>query len=703
MNVPNRKIIDDFATAILAGSYSGRLETATIVGEVPNFTGLLFRETTLGDTINISIPLGSGVAVGHTLAFDVAPYDVTKPVVFTNDDEETLYFSGGRSYTAYTFTAIPTAATVVPVPKALFASGVQIIRYSVGGDPLLGNRTYSVPQLVIIDGVSPYALQTSRPPAPRPPSPLPVPFDRNYFASQPDRKVMFTLDYDLPQGRQEGDYVQFGFGDLDEPIPIDASSPETKHPLPSDPAVVPSIPLSLDTIEAATNDNFRFYYRICDVANYCSEWSNKYLLTDVASGPAPTDLKAPLVDHAVPGDLLINRADVALESGLRVLIPDYTNPQRSTPTDTYRVTLTPAATPGFTGAPVQLADRPLGNTAFPVPVLATPAQLQTLYGNAVGNLSITVSYEVLRGTNSYPVAATTVFNLDLSLIVDAGTIDGQEGNPNFLPVIVNSVRGPGLLGPDNILQREDTGRPAVGRVPVWTAAKTPANALPFVVAFNYASYTPPPLTISTVADIPADGFFKFDIPWDIIRTFGGPEQYAYYTVRALGSTNQQSPLLETTVTVESVFKRMDRPIVRRATTTVLCSTMTPSNTGVLNIFIPPSPHLQSVTSLTLSIEGFRNSSQTLPSVATITPSFTVPISAATQGFDVTVNAPGAFFKQIQNNRSVTAASLRITYSVALPGEVVNSDPSNYALNSIRPGPITAPLYCDGTPVPAPAP
>lgn len=274
---------------------------------------------------------------------------------------------------------------------------------------------------------------------------------------------MFTLPYDASRGRQEGDYAQFKYGELDIPIPINASSPQTDYPLSNDPAVAVTIPLSLDTIEAAPNANHRFSYRICDVSNYCSEWSNVYTLTDVNLGPAPTDLLALDILHAVPGDSLINRADALLEGGLVALIKAYTNPQRSTPTDTFRVTLTSSF------GVVTLPDRLLNNSNFPVPVTATPADLATLYGNATGNVPVTATWEIIRGTATYPAPVPTLFNLDLSTVGPI-PIDGTDTNPGLLPIVVNAVRGPGLLGPDNILERQDFNRPAVARVPQWTVA-----------------------------------------------------------------------------------------------------------------------------------------------------------------------------------------------------------------------------------------
>ncbi|MFL1551224.1 hypothetical protein ACWHY4_17495 [Pseudomonas sp. E2-15] len=704
MNVANRKIITDFETAILARNYTDRFAPATFLGEVPNFTGLLYRETALGDTITVTIPLGTGVLAGNTLTFEVVPFDVTVPFALPTPDVEATdspYFLTAKTYLAFRFLADPIGDTVVSLPRSLFSSGVHLLRYGIGDDdPTVGNRTMSVPQLIIIDGVSPYDLPRIAPPAPVPPQPLPVPFDRNYFASQPGRRVMFTLPYDAARGRQEGDYAQFRFGELPYPIPIDSTSAETKYPISNDPAVAVTVPLSLDTIEAAPNGNFRFSYQLCDVANYCSEWSNVYLLNDVAMGPAATDFLAPQVLHAVPGDNLINRADMALEGGLQVLIPPYTNPQRSTPTDTFRVTLTPTATPGSTGVAVTLADRPLGNTPFSVPVLATPAQLATLYGNAVGTQQVTVSYVVIRGGVTYPVAATTIFNLDLNVIVIPGTTDGTDANPNLPPVVVQPVRPAGETRPNNRLERVDNGRDAVGLVTLWNVATLPAAATPFVISFSYGAYSAEK-TFSTPADIPANGIVEFPITWDTIRALGGPLQIASYTVRRTTSTNQQQPLNATEVTVESVFRRMNAPIVRRATTTVVCSTLDPLNTGILRVFIPPSVNLDGATNGSITITGYRNTSQAAPVAASTTIPFPnpLPLSASTLGFDLTFPSPGAFFKQIQNARSVNAASLRLIYSVTVAGELVNSDPADYRLNHIRPGPITSALYCDGTPVP----
>ncbi|OIN52079.1 hypothetical protein BFL40_14640 [Pseudomonas costantinii] len=659
---------------------------------VAGYTGLITSAAGKALVANFDItrwvPFSTDADFPDFLTIQLAPYtDLSK---FPTEADEDKYFSdNSRGFTVQI--SNPGPIIPVPIPKSLRSAGVYVVRYSVD-NPDLGNTSFSEPQLFIYDDKTPYTNET--PPAPQPPSPLPVPFDRAFFASQPNETVFFTIPYDALKGRSEDDYAETRLGFLDWPTPIDPPDPETKFKLSNDPAIPATIPLSLKTIEAESDGNYRFAYRVCDVAGNCSDWSNAYRLTQVGVAPVPIDLLAPTVElaaDAITTDGLINRADIAQVGGMNVGILAYTNIQRSSPSDIVRIRLTTA------NGVVDLTPITVGASTFPLRASATVAQLTTLYGNARGNLPLTVSWSVDRGGVIYPSALSTTINLDKS-VVGPPPVDDTDVNPSLIPLVVNAIRANGLFGPDNHLERVDANLPARARVQLWTVATTPENSVPFTLTLVYGSKTYAQL----VTAIPVSRAIDFTIPAADIISEGGPTVSAYYAITTAGSTNPQRPTL-TNVIVDSVFKRMDAPVIRNTSgtrKTINCPCFVPVNSGALKVFLPPSVYLQGGSILTLTFEGFSNNTNTAPIVVTHTQTYSVPGTAAASGFEVDFGSFATLLKPIQPSQAfVNMGSANIRSSVQLPGETVSSDDAIHRVLGVRVG-TTSPVYCDGLPVPA---
>ncbi|WP_234452659.1 hypothetical protein [Pseudomonas sp. MF6747] len=691
MELTNRQIIDAFVPRAPSDYTPERFQLGAFADQVIGYTGLLTRAASKGQSTNLNIPLWDGAstdpAAMDVLTVEIAPYlDLSGLDV----DAEDAYFGSSSTRFQRRLTSQPDPVPVA-IPQAYRPPGVYLVRYRV----LIadsGVDNFSVPQLLVVDETSPYDRPRINPPEPSLPVGLVGPLDLAYIQSQPNQTALLPIPYDAQNGLSDGDYIEMFFGSSDKPYAFAPPNPETKFRV--DPAVPLTLPLPASVVAAERRGNFSLRYRLFDVAGNPSELSYSLDLADLAQAPLPTEFSAPTVVLAVPGDGLIDRADVLSGGGVRVLVPSYTNALR--PTDEIVVALS------STFASIQVTV-PLGTTAFPVPALFTAANMDTLYGPQTpgkNRVPVTASYVVRRGAITHPTPPLeTPFDLDLSIVGPVGPVIVGPGNlnPNLLPVVVQAMRAGGTFGPDNHLEVDDVNLAARARIPLWTTPALPAASLPFTVTLNYGGR----LQAQNIVTLPASGFVDFTIPFSDIRALGGPTQLASYTITSAASANP-SVSVNTTVIVDSVILRMEAPRVLNNTGTLNCDTLRPINSGRLIIHIPGSDYLSAGQLINVTFVGFQNNTQTPPSVVTESRTFTVPdATAANIGWDLTFDVSSTvLFNPINANRSLlTQGSATVTFDTQYLGQTVPSLPANYRVRGFRPGTGSS-NYCAGGVVPA---
>ncbi|WP_455827966.1 hypothetical protein [Pseudomonas kilonensis] len=689
MEQTNREILDSFVQKTPADYQVVPLLPGRLVEEVPGYTGLLPAIAVNSNETNIAIPRWDTVSTipgaPDLVTIQVAPYiDLS---TLADEKAEDRYFDVNRPFYDRLIPN-PPDPVLMEIPRTLRGAGVWLIRYKVDNDDT-GVHVRSIPQLMVIDQTAPYMRPPTVPPAPQRPA-GPGPFDRTWLASQPGQTGQFPIAYDAVQGLSPDDTVEVYLDDDETPIvfpggitrvPISATTPVT-------------IPLPLSAVLALPNGPYRLRYRLYDVVGNPSYVSRSLSLPELGTAAPPSGFGALTVDFAVPGDNLINIADVESAAGLTVRVPTYLNVQ---PTDAITVTLTSA---NGSSIPVTV---PVGTSTFPVPVQFTPNNVDTLYGPLprTGLTAVTASYVINRGGASFPpVPALVPFDVDLSFAGPGPRPPGTTPNPNLLQVQTHAVRPGGVLGPLDHLEPQDVNRPAVARVPMWTAAPTPAATVPFTITLFYGTQSYSQL----VTVPPVTGFVDFPIPFSVIRALGGPNQVTSYTITSVASPNNPQYSAPQTVLVQNAILLMGAPSIVGASVRaniVSCASLVPTNTGVLRINVPGSEYLEFPGTVNIRYEGFRNDTLTGTPDIDLTKSFPVPTAnAAVIGWVQDFGTATEVFNGLYPTRATLGmGSLRVTVSTQYQGSPVSSLPVSNVVRGTRPGTGAVSYYCETGVVP----
>jgi hypothetical protein len=650
---------------------------AKLEGEVPGFPGLITKSVALSEDMMVTIPRPDD--------FSTNPLEPDVYTLWVQPNDEADWVNP----------IIVPAANVsatgleINVVRGRRPVGINKLKYAIEVFNL-GNKTESNPQLLIIDLEAPYESWVGTIPAPIPPADLPDSVDADYFLSKPNETAIFTFPDYVGQGKAPGDRALLYFANSDEPyLPV----PGDPNPFWTIPADL-SLPLPLSVVQAHPDALHSLRYVIVGAAGNESRLSGAFNL-DVSLFPKPGNFKAPTIDLAVPGDGLINRADVAALNGAIVRIPQYDNVLRAD--DMLSITLTTSL------GSITLPDFPVGSAIFPVPVHVDYATLVALYGATVGLLQLTVSYAVKRRSVSYPAGLTATTDLDLFVV--GPTPDGPDPiNTKLNPVRVIGVRLDGSEGPDDDqLTPAHASRDAIARIRLWDEAPTP-DARDFTIKLFYnGKIVDTRLITGGVADEEVD----MRIPWADIFDGKNGTKLAYYTIESAGTSNtQQAPL--TPVDVTAIVISLDRPVVRNLTGTgfINCDSFRPVGPppGDLIVFIPPSNEFQISMVVTLNSQGYSDDAGTLPVAAAVGMRTRTILTESDRnlGFEMNLGPYADIFKTIQPNSAARlTGSMKLWYTIPFAGSPLKSDEALHRARGHKAGaPGTPGTFCDGTPVPA---
>ncbi len=650
---------------------------AKLEGEVPGFPGLITKSVALSEDMMVMIPRPNDFS--------------TNPL---EPDTYTLWVQPNDKADWVNPIIVPAAnvsatGLEINVVRGRRPVGINKLKYRIKVFDI-GNDTESNPQLLIIDLEAPYESWVGTIPAPIPPADLPDSVDADYFLSKPNETAIFTFPDYVGQGKAPGDRALLYFANSDEPyLPV----PGDPNPFWTIPADL-SLPLPLSVVQAHPDALHSLRYVIVDAAGNESRLSGAFNL-DVSLFPKPGNFKAPTIDLAVPGDGLINRADVAALNGAIVRIPQYDNVLRAS--DMLSITLTTSL------GSISLPDFPVGSAIFPVPVHVDYATLVALYGATVGLLQLTVSYAVKRRSVSYPAGLTATTDLDLFVV--GPTPDGPDPiNTKLNPVRVIGVRLDGSEGPDdNQLTPAHASRDAIARIRLWDEPPTP-DARDFTIKLFYnGKVVDTRLITGGVANEEVD----MRIPWADIFDGKNGTKLAYYTIESAGTSNtQQAPL--TPVDVTAIVISLDRPVVRNLTGTgfINCDSFRPVGPppGDLIVFIPPSNEFQIGMVVTLNSQGYSDDAGTSTVAAAVGMRTRTILTESDRnlGFEMNLGPYADIFKTIQPNSAARlTGSMKLWYTIPFAGSPLKSDE---ALHRARGHKASAPgtpgTFCDGTPVPA---
>jgi hypothetical protein len=653
------------------------LPDARLEGEVPGFPGLISRTVALREDMMVTIPLPEDASTNP-----LEP-DVYTLWVQPNDDADWV------NPIIVPASNVPATGLEINVVRGRRPVGINKLKYKVEVYSV-GNSTESNPQLLIIDLEAPYTSWVGTIPAPVPPVDLPAQVDADYFLSKPDNTASFAFPDYVGQGKAPGDRALLYFANSDEPYLPVAGNPSPFWTIPAD----LRLPLPLSVVQNYPDDLHSLRYVIVDAAGNESRLSGAFNL-DVSLFPKPSNFKAPTIDLAVPGDGLINRADMAVLNGAIVRIPQYDNALRAD--DILSVTLTTSL-----GTEV-LPDFPVGSATFPIPVQVQYATLIALYGATIGLLPLTASYSVKRRSVSYPAALTATTDLDLFVV--GPTPEGPDPiNTKLNPVRVRGVRPDSSEGPDdNQLTPAHATRDAIARIKLWDVPPTPDSRDFTIKLFYNGNMVDSRLITGGVANQDVD----MRIPWAAIFDGKNGTKLAYYTIESAGTTNlQQSPI--TPVNVTAIVISLDAPQVKNlnATGFINCDSFRPVGPppGNLIVFIPPSDEFQIGMVVTLHSQGYSDDSGTTPVGAAVGAATRTILTDSDKnlGFDMNLGPYATIFKTIQPDAaSRLRGSMKLWYSIVMSGgATLASDEALHRARGHRVGsPGTPGTFCDGTPVP----
>lgn len=655
------------------------LPPGTLEGQVPGFPGLIYRLNALKETLEFLIPRWDDFSTDPNFP------DTVRVWIWPLDDPQP-----SEPFTTFTVFSPGAGGVPVNIPLARRPPGAQMIMYEVFVDNI-GNATASDPQLLIVDLAGPYYSHVGPIPAPLPPAGLPNPASLAYFQGLPNQTAMFRIP--AYPDRAPGDYALLYYNNSDEPYLPTAGSTDPKWELPAD----LSIPLPLSAVQGSPDGLRGLRYELYDAAGNPARLSSQFVF-DVGLFPAPSNFRAPTIDLAVPGDLLIDRSDAAQLNGAIIRIPAYVDFLRGDEGDMISVTLTTSL------GTVTLPDVPLGSNTFPLQVHAGFPTLALLYGATEGLLSMTVSYAVKRRSVSYPSTLTAITDLDLFVVGPTNPDEPDPVNPNLNPVVVRGEDATGVEGPPNELLPEHANRPANAYITLWDQPPTP-DARPFTINLFYEGQQVDSLFVPSGI---ANQVVMLQIPWTAVSDHNNGTKRVYYTISAAGSSNRQySPTTQVEVTANIIF--LAPPIVRNliggGAGIINCTSFRPVGPppGNVIVFIPPSEHFSLGMIVTVHWRGYRDDAGTLEvtGVANSKPSVPLTQTMINLGFEIELENYFTLFKPIQpTTDDRLAGSARIHYSIVLSSGTVNSSDATPRVRGQQIG-GTGPVFCDGTVVPAP--
>lgn len=673
--------IQRFQSRCTANNTITSLPPGSLEGQVPGFPGLIYRINALKETLEFLIPRWDDFSTNPALP------DTVRVWMWPLDDPQ-------PSEPFTTFTLISPAASGVPVNIALARRppGAHLIRYEVFS-LIIGNGSLSDPQLLIVDLAGPYYSHVGPIPAPLPPADLPNPASLAYFQGLPDETATFRIPDFVANGRAIGDYSLLYYNNSDTPYLPTAGSTDPKWVLPAD----LSFPLPLSVVQGSPDGLRSLRYELYDAAGNPARLSSQFVF-DVGLFPAPSNFRAPTIDLAVPGDLLIDLMDAAQLNGAIVRIPAYENFLRGDEGDIISVTLTTSL------GTATLPDVPLGSNTFPVQVPVGFPTLALLYGATEGLLSMTVSYAVKRRSVSYPSTLTAITDLDFFVVGPTNPDKPDLVNRNLNPVVVRGEDATGVEGPPNELLPEHANRPANAYITLWDQPPTP-DAQPFTANLIYEGQQVDSLFVPSGI---ANQVVKLQIPASAVSDHNNGTKRAGYTIGAAGSSNRQhAPTTLVEVTANIIF--LAPPVVRHllgpGAGIINCTTFMPDGPPLANlkVFIPPSEHFSLNMIVTVHWRGYRDDAGTIevPAVAYSKASLPLSQTMINLGFEIELEDYFTLFKPIQpTTDDRLAGSARIHYSIVLPSGTVNSSDATPLVRGQRLG-GTGPVFCDGTVVPAP--
>ncbi|AZF47411.1 hypothetical protein [Pseudomonas sp. R2-7-07] len=650
------------------------LPDARLEGEVPGFPGLISKSVALAEDMMVSIPRPDD--------FSTNPLEPDVYTLWVQPNDQADWANPIIVPAAN----VPATGLEINVVRGRRPVGINKLKYRIDVFSV-GNSTESSPQLLIIDLEPPYASWVGTIPAPVPPVDLPESVDADYFLSKPNQTAIFRFPDYVGQGKAPGDRALLYFANSDEPYLPVPGNPDPFWTIPAD----LSLPLPLSVVQNHPDALHSLRYVIVDAAGNESRLSGAFNL-DVSLFPRPGNFREPTIDLAVPGDGLINRADVAALNGAIVRIPQYDNVLRAD--DELIITLTTSlgtqTLPGF----------PVGSAIFPIPVHVDYATLVALYGATLGLLPLTVSYAVKRRSVSYPAGLTATTDLDLFVV--GPTPEGPDPiNTKLNPVRVIGVRLDGTEGPDdNQLTPAHASRDAIARIRLWDEPPTP-DASDFTIKLFYnGNMVDSRLITGGVANEEVD----MVIPWAaIFDGKNGTNKLAYYTIESTGTTNsQQSPL--TPINVTAIVISLDAPRVRNlnAAGFINCDSFRPVGPppGDLVVFIPPSNEFRINMVVTLHSQGYSDDLGTTPVSAAVGLANRTILTETdiNLGFEMNLGPYATIFKTIQPNAAARLmGSMKLWYSIPGP---LDSDETLHRARGHRAGaPGTPGTFCDGTAVP----
>lgn len=390
------------------------------------------------------------------------------------------------------------------VPKVLLQrDGPHNLRYRIRH--YNGDYENSPVVSVIVDGTEPWPDQEP------PPLLMPAgPITDETLQNNPDGIVAIIPDY---ARRQEGDWVIWWWSSL--PIPEDPTQIEIAGQAPVT-GTPPQFRVRTETIIENGDGGCFITYALMDKALNRSR-IGVYTPMDVALGQLPNDLARPRVPLA-EGDGLIDLMDANI--GVVVEIPLYEGWKDK---DRIKVTWGSTVLPAHEVGP---------NPDFPLMVRVPSAVLKSEYGDVVGGVSTTVSYQVLRGTVPFDSPTESVM-VDFSYIgpprPDPDETWPDPVNPN-LGQLDTYGKASQLF---NELTPEDKGLPAEQNILLYEGAKADD-----VIEFYWGGRL---ATTYVVQGFESPGEeIGVEVGWDIIEAVGnGPEVPVHYRIGAPGSPNQQ--------------------------------------------------------------------------------------------------------------------------------------------------------------------
>ncbi|AHL36863.1 hypothetical protein CD58_12070 [Pseudomonas brassicacearum] len=355
------------------------------------------------------------------------------------------------------------------------------------------------------------------------------------------------------------------------------------------------------------------------------------LLLDPPVGPF-RPLRVPLAEDA---KTLIDLADV--RAGVRALVPLYTNHGKND-----RIYLT------WGTHTARFPHRVGISPSDPIIIDVSDTELiEPDYGAATGEKPTAVTYQIVRGYDTYDADSARNINVDLSQVID----------PSILPMVV--VQGGGPAPEDNKLLVSDIGFNATATFTV------PAGLVGVDWARLY--WGDLPNYVAEVTPVPAVGAdVIFDVPWTEIEKVPGIEIGVWYEVGVTDDNNPASSP-KTPVNVEAAVPiRLENPEFPDARFVnnlwwINCSSWLGPDAN-LRLHIPPNPRLTAGLQMDITVQGYSD----FPPVTPVGTPWTMSIPSLSQsqvedGFVETVGPRTTYFDDLLGRRG----ALKVDYTVVV--------------------------------------